>query len=131
MSYNFIRPKSGDPIIFKTAGIDQFNRMLQTEVRNLIGEDKYYIKRLVGEPGDSLEIKVPDSIFTNGTDVRKGVPGILHRNNQPVDSQQAFVKNNQITEMFSKNPEAIDADGFPGYRAEGLRLQPNNSKGSP
>ena len=22
--------------------------------------------------------------------------------------------------MFSKNPNAIDADGFPGYRAEGL-----------
>jgi len=120
MSYNFIRPKSGDPIIFKTAGIDQFNRELQTEVRNLIGEDKYYIKRLVGEPGDTLEIRVPDSIFTNGTDVRKGVPGILHRNNQPIVDHQAFIKNNQITEKFSKKPNAIDGDGFPGYRAEGL-----------
>ena len=36
------------------------------------------------------------------------------------EDDQAFVKNNQITEMFSKNPDGIDADGFPGYRAEGL-----------
>jgi len=138
MSYNFIRPKSGDPIIFKTAGIDQFNQELQTDVRNLIGEDKYYIKRLVGEPGDSLEIRVPDSIFTNGTDVRKGVPGILHRNNQPVVNHQAFIKNNQITEKLSINQDAIDADGFPGYRAGGLlsnrttlRVPHKNDSGNP
>jgi len=138
MSYNFIRPKSGDPIIFKTAGIDQFNQELQTDVRNLIGEDKYYIKRLVGEPGDSLEIRVPDSIFTNGTDVRKGVPGILYRNNQPVVNHQAFIKNNQITEKLSINQDAIDADGFPGYRAGGLlsnrttlRVPHKNDSGNP
>ena len=50
----------------------------------------------------------------------KEFPAFLHRNNQPVDSHQAFIKNNQITEMFSKNPDAIDVEGFPGYRAEGL-----------
>ena len=128
MSYNFIRPKSGDPIIFKTAGIDQFNRDLQIEVRNLIGEDKYYIKRLAGEPGDTLEIRVPDSIFTNGTDVRKGVPGILLRNNKPLDTNEAFIRNNKVTERFSKNSNTKDSDGFPGYRAEGLLSNRNKLK---
>jgi signal peptidase I len=120
MSYNFIRPQSGDPIIFKTAGIDAFNRELNTEVRSLIGEDKYYIKRLAGEPGDTLEIRVPESIFTNGTDVRKGVPGILYRNGQPADAHRAIKENNQQAETFSKLPNQLNEEGFPAYRAEGL-----------
>ena len=120
MSYNFIKPKSGDPIIFKTAGIDAFNRELNTEVRSLIGEDKYYIKRLVGEPGDTLEIRVPESVFTNGTDVRKGVPGVLYRNGKPADSHLAFQQNNQQAETFAKFPHKFNEDGFPAYRADGL-----------
>jgi signal peptidase I len=120
MSYNFINPKSGDPIIFKTAGIDAFNRELNTEVRSLIGEDKYYIKRLVGEPGDTLEIRVPESVFTNGTDVRKGVPGVLYRNGKPADSHLACLQNNQQAETFAHSPHLMHEDGFPAYRAEGL-----------
>ena len=77
MTYNFVKPKAGDPAVFRTASIDKFNRELGTPVRSFIGEDKYYIKRLVGEPGDRLQMIVPDSIFTNGTDLRKGAPGIL------------------------------------------------------
>ena len=76
MSYNFISPKVGDPIVFRTATIDEFNAQLNSQTFTQIGEDKYYIKRLVGEPGDQLEIRVPENIFTNGTDLQKGVPGI-------------------------------------------------------
>ena len=102
ISYNFIRPDAGDPIVFRTESIDQFNAKLGTPTFTQIGEDKYYIKRLVGEPGDVLEIQVPENIFTNGTDVRKGVPGILFRNDQPITGSEAFTENqNQTLFIFA------------------------------
>ena len=69
MSYNFVRPSVGDGFVFNT--------------RNLVGRDdgptseQYYIKRLVGVPGDTLEIKN----FT------------LYRNGRPIDGAAAFAKN--------------------------------------
>jgi len=119
MSYNFITPKSGDPAVFRTGSIDEFNRKLQMPVRP-IGEDKYYIKRLVGEPGDTLEMKVPDSIFTNGTDLRKGVPGVLYRNSKPISGKSAFEENRKTTEALAINSNTPSKTGYPGYRAEGL-----------
>ena len=120
MSYNFITPKSGDPAVFRTGSIDDFNRKIGTPVRNFIGEDKYYIKRLIGEPGDRLEMKVPDPIFTNGTDVRKGVPGVLYRNEKPISGKVAFEENRKRTESLSIEPNSENPLKYPGYRAEGL-----------
>ena len=120
MTYNFVKPKAGDPAVFRTASIDKFNRELGTPVRSFIGEDKYYIKRLVGEPGDRLQMVVPDSIFTNGTDVRKGTPGVLHRNNHPITGKTAFDENRKRTEMLATDPNAENPLKYPGYRAEGL-----------
>ena len=119
MSYNFVTPKVGDPAVFRTGSIDEFNRKLNMPVR-AIGEDKYYIKRLVGEPGDILEARVPESIFTNGTDLRKGVPGILYRNGKVLDGNTAFTENNNRTAILAKDPNAENKSGYPGYRAEGL-----------
>ena len=119
MSYNFITPNVGDPIVFRTASIDQFNLELNHQTLTQIGEDKYYIKRLVGEPGDKLEIQVPENIFTNGTDVRKGVPGILYRNNNPITGSTAFSENQKQTEAFAENGDS-KVSGYPGYRADGL-----------
>ncbi|MDG1173443.1 MAG: signal peptidase I [Opitutales bacterium] len=120
MSYNFITPKVGDPIVFRTESIDRFNYELGTKSFSQIGEDKYYIKRLVGEPGDQLEMRVPKSIFTNGTDVRKGVPGILYRNDKNIDGSSAFDENRRQTEYFAESAgDQLLAD-YPGYRAEGL-----------
>jgi signal peptidase I len=125
MTYNFVTPKVGDPIVFRTASIDKFNAELDTKVFTQIGEDKYYIKRLVGEPGDKLEIKVPESIYTNGTDVRKGVPGILYRNNEPISGSVAFVENRKQTELFAKRKDQKIMNGYPGYRADGLLTNHN------
>jgi signal peptidase I len=119
MSYNFITPDVGDPIVFRTASIDQFNLELNHQTLTQIGEDKYYIKRLVGEPGDKLEIQVPENIFTNGTDVRKGVPGILYRNSNPITGSVAFSENQKQTEAFAENGDS-KMSGYPGYRADGL-----------
>jgi len=128
MSYNFITPKVGDPIVFRTASIDQFNRELNQETFAQIGEDKYYIKRLVGEPGDTLEIQVPEKIFTNGTDVRKGVPGILLRNGQPIEGSEAFTENRRQTEAFLRSSQTDLLNGYPGYRADGLLSNRNQIK---
>jgi signal peptidase I len=89
-------------------------------VKSLIGEDKYYIKRLVGEPGDQLQMIVPDNIFTNGTDVRKGTPGIMYRNGQVLSDNIAFEENNKRVQELAKNSNADNPLKYPGYRAEGL-----------
>lgn len=120
MTYNFVKPKAGDPAVFRTGTIDDFNRQINTPVKSLIGEDKYYIKRLVGEPGDQLQMIVPDNIFTNGTDVRKGTPGIMYRNGQVLSGNIAFEENNKRVEELAKNPNADNPLKYPGYRAEGL-----------
>ena len=63
---------------------------------------------------------VPDTIFKNGTDVRKGTPAVLNRNNQPITGKYAFDQNRQRTLNLSKNPNADNPSKYPGYRAEGL-----------
>lgn len=83
MSYHFIRPGVGSGFVFRTGNIDGIARVYG---------DQYYIKRLVGVPGDTLEIK-----------------GFgLFRNDQPISGAAAFDGN------------AKREDNYVGYRAEGL-----------
>lgn len=65
ISYHFVRPKVGQGFVFRTGQIAG------------IGDDQYYIKRLVGVPGDELEIKEP----------------VLYRNGKPIEGALAFKKN--------------------------------------
>ncbi|HRJ47106.1 MAG TPA: signal peptidase I [Opitutaceae bacterium] len=76
MSYHFVRPAVGQGFVFRTGQIPG------------IGQEQYYIKRLVGLPGDTLEIKN----FT------------LYRNGAPITGSVAFEKN------------ARQADSYVGYR---------------
>jgi signal peptidase I len=71
MSYNFVRPKVGDPFVFATKNIPA----LATDGKP---QDLYYIKRLVGIPGDTLQVKGP----------------VLLRNGAPISGKPAFAKNN-------------------------------------
>jgi signal peptidase I len=52
LSYHFIRPQAGDPFVFRTNDISE-------ELGRLTGDytDKYYIKRIGGIGGETLEIK--------------------------------------------------------------------------
>lgn len=68
MSYHFFRPKVGDGFVFRTGGIPGLSAPDGTP------EDKYYIKRLVGLPGDELEIRQP----------------VLLRNGEPIDGRRVF-----------------------------------------
>lgn len=82
-SYHFMRPQVGQGFVFRTGnipGIAQENG------------DQYYIKRLVGLPGDVLEIR----------------DFALYRNGQPITGARAFGKN------------ARREDRYPGYRNSGL-----------
>lgn len=62
VSYHFMQPKVGQGFVFRTGNIAG------------IGDDQYYIKRLVGVPGDVMEIKEP----------------VLYRNGRPADGAEAF-----------------------------------------
>ncbi|HTB62077.1 MAG TPA: signal peptidase I [Opitutales bacterium] len=62
-SYNFISPKPGDPFVFHTGGIpDLITRLPDGTSAQM---DQYYIKRLVGAPGDVLEVRRP-VLYRNG-----------------------------------------------------------------
>ncbi|MDR2377345.1 MAG: signal peptidase I [Puniceicoccales bacterium] len=66
LRYHFTRPQIGDPFVFRTRNIPE-----------LMGSDKYYIKRLVGQGGDKLEVQEPQ----------------LLRNGKALDNCSAFRKN--------------------------------------
>lgn len=59
MSYHFIRPNVGAPIVFRT---DRIPGMSEGE------RGKYYIKRLVGTPGDTLQVK-GSTLYRNGAPI--------------------------------------------------------------
>jgi signal peptidase I len=73
MSYNFVRPSVGSGFVFRTQNINS------PEMRDANGNQmrEYYVKRLVGVPGDKLEIRQP----------------VLYRNGEPIEGSEAFAKN--------------------------------------
>lgn len=88
VSYHFVRPQVGDGFVFRTDNINS-HFMQDTAGRQL---EQYYIKRLVGTPGDTLEIREP----------------VLYRNGKPITGSKAFNRN------------ATQEGNYPGYRAGGI-----------
>ena len=81
MSYHFVRPSVGQGFVFRTGKIDHpkmKNRSTGAQI------DEYYVKRLIGGPGDTLEIKD----YT------------LLRNGEPITGADAFDKNAQRIENY-------------------------------
>ncbi len=85
MSYHFVRPQVGSGFVFRTGNIPGIA---------VNYGDQYYIKRLVGTPGDDLEVK----------NFR------LYRNGAPITGSSAFELN------------AKREDRYVGYRNEGSLL---------
>lgn len=73
MSYHFRKPAVGDSFVFRTGNIPRIN------------QDQYYIKRLVGAPGDRLEV----------------VKGALLRNGSPAEGADAFLWNARKEQGFA------------------------------
>jgi signal peptidase I len=63
VSYHFVRPSVGNGFVFRTGNIPDIVRAVG---------DQYYIKRLVGIPGDTLEVRAP-ALFRNGGPVAGSV----------------------------------------------------------
>ena len=91
-SYHFVPPRVGQGFVFRTGRLTELHGMMPGS-----STDQYYIKRIVGEPGDELEIRD----FT------------LLRNGAPITGSEAFAKS------------ALRADRYAGYRNEG-RMQPGS-----
>jgi len=68
LSYHFMRPRVGQGFVFRTGNIPRIAEQYG---------DQYYIKRLVGVPGDTLEIRQP----------------VLYRNGKPIEGDDAFEMN--------------------------------------
>ena len=96
-SYNFISPKPGDPFVFHTGGIPDLKTTLPDGT--VVQMDEYYIKRLVGAPGDVLEVRPP----------------ALYRNGAPNTGAAAFDKN---ARQEGNYPGYTNGD--PGNRAQYL-----------
>jgi signal peptidase I len=88
VSYHFVRPAVGDGFVFRTDNINS-PYMRDGAGRQL---EQYYIKRLAGTPGDTLEIREP----------------VLYRNGEPITGSKAFGRN------------ATREGNYPGYRAGGV-----------
>ncbi len=73
ISYHFVQPRVGQGFVFYTGNIDS------PHMRDAAGNQTvaYYIKRLIGTPGDVIQIKEP----------------VLYRNGQPITGAEAFSKN--------------------------------------
>ncbi len=83
ISYHFVKPSVGDGFVFRTKSLTRLHAIMPH-----MAKDQYYIKRLVGVPGDTLEIREP----------------VLYRNGKPIEGSEAFEKNAQRE------------DRYPGYR---------------
>jgi signal peptidase I len=90
VSYHFMRPKVGQGFVFRTGNIEG------------IGQDQYYIKRLIGVPGDRIEIKEP----------------VVYRNGAPITGAEAFDLNarrvGKYRGYFNATPESGARYLFPG-----------------
>lgn len=99
-SYNFVRPNVGAPFVFRTENIPGLRQ--NNAIGQWIPDERYYIKRLVGEPGDTLEVK-GSTLYSNG---------------KAIEGADAFNRNAEI------------AEGYAGYKAW-LYLAPGESETIP
>lgn len=74
LSYLFADPKRGDLVVFETSNIPEIHRYLKPN-----GGEVYYIKRLIGLPGERIEIK-DGSVYADGEPLGKsdGIPSIQY-----------------------------------------------------
>jgi len=104
-TYNFFPPKVGSGFVFRTEHIHS-PQMLTAGGEQI---QQYYIKRLVGQPGDTLEVRKPAPLAADGGVVDLGAKdGQLFRNGRPIDGAAAFEKNSRKEGLYT------------GYMADGL-----------
>ena len=95
MSYHFVRPSVGSGFVFRTGNIPGLSSDYG---------DQYYIKRLVGTPGDRIEIRSGVSSTSDnagGNRSTSDASTVLMRNGRPIDEHAgAFRKNNEREGLY-------------------------------
>tara|TARA_B100000989_G_scaffold242153_1_gene189103 strand:+ start:565 stop:1818 length:1254 start_codon:yes stop_codon:yes gene_type:complete len=100
ISYHFKRPEAGDPFVFRTGEIPG----IEGGAGNIV--DKYYIKRIGGVGGETLEIK-NGALLVNG-EPRSEV-GAFKRNERQEGDYNGYVYPTQID--TSNPPQLLTAPG--------------------
>lgn len=75
--YHFVRPSVDDPFVFRTGNIPELSR----------AGEQYYIKRLVGQPGDTLQVR-GHQLLRTGSPTPAGSP--IELNNLPATHQKYY-----------------------------------------
>jgi len=75
--YHFVRPSAGEPFVFRTGKIPELSR----------AGEQYYIKRLVGQPGDTLQVR-GNRLLRTGSPTPAGSP--IELNNLPATDRNYF-----------------------------------------
>ena len=75
--YHFTQPAAGQPFVFRTGNIPELSR----------AGEQYYIKRLVGQPGDTLQVR-GHQLLRTGSPTPAGSP--IELNNQPDTAHNYF-----------------------------------------
>lgn len=109
VSYLFSRPKRGDLVVFETSGISEISRHPDSG-------GNYYIKRIVGLPGEQIEIR-DGSVFADGMRLgeRDGIPSIQYTNNKRTFSTVKkrngiyFVGDSEYFVLGDNSPNSFDS----------------------
>jgi signal peptidase I len=101
MSYNFRKPARGDTIVFETEGIAEDQR---TTYR--IPSDQFYIKRLVGLPGEKVSIGNDRHLRINGVRLDASTPHFenvygFNPTNPPSESHWSGHLNATVAQQYS------------------------------
>jgi signal peptidase I len=94
ISYNFVRPRVGEGFVFRTDNIPEIAQVYGIQ---------YFIKRLIGTPGDRIEIRAPG----------------IYRNGSPIAGSEAFKLNAGMVGDYRGYVNALRSDpryvqGFEG-----------------
>ncbi|MGC4071122.1 MAG: signal peptidase I [Nibricoccus sp.] len=110
ISYHFVRPQVGSGFVFRTDNIHSPDMRDRSTGRQV---ESYYIKRLVGVPGDKLEVR-------NST---------LFRNGAPITGSSAFDKNANKEGLYRGYPNlrALDKGRSVDVSQEGYYAMGDNS----
>ena len=105
MTYHFMRPQVGQGFVFRTGNIPDIARAYG---------DQYYIKRLAGTPGDTLEVREP----------------VLYRNGAPITGADAFALNARRAEKYRGYFYAPDPPrGQYLFKGQPVKVPPNHYMG--
>lgn len=104
VTYQFMRPEVGQGFVFRTDNIPDIARRFGAQ---------YYVKRLVGRPGDQIEIKDP-VIYRNGAPITGSVAFDLNarRVSPYLGYSNASREDPQYTQLFEGETVTVPEHGY-------------------